>query len=528
MLSSVVFLMMPFGAVADVPEPTPDSSLNRLIITEVQTGNATRADEFIELYNTTDQPLDLSGWQLRYITASDSSIKSVVDPSSTIVLAPPVVDGATSLLPGHEHYLLYAGVVSPPAGAIARQYDALLPATGGSLVLVSPDNTACEWAVEDAIAWGSTNHLFGEAEALVPGASSSKDKIFQRYIDAVGSYVNTGNNSQDFWTGEATALPYQGTPAAASSQFLPSSAPLGSGVASQIYAARFDNVDCALPDPSTDPPDNSPPSTTPPADDPGMGGETEQDAPDPPSIPSANAGLTNPQVSELLPNPAQPQTDADDEFVEFYNPNDAVFDLSDYTIEAGTITKHRFVIPTGTTLLPKSFVAFFSADTGLSLSNSVGQVRLIDPLGAILAESDEYSNARDGESWILAEGKWQWTVSPTPNSLNMVNPPLVKSVATASTAKKSTKKSAPKSKVASASSKKSSTKTKTQDDTAQLASAVTESSRDPLHPGVLAAIAASALLYGAYEYRQDVANKIYQFRSNRAARRALRQSVKGR
>lgn len=505
-------MLLPALPVAAVEvEPAGGGTLPPVIITEVQTGNAARADEFIELHNTTSEPLDLTGWQLRYITSSATSTKNVGDPSSVINLVPPVVDGQTILIPAGGYYLLYSGVVTLPAGAIGQHYEGLLPATGGSLVLVGQDNQTCEFVAEDAIAWGNTTHLFGEGEALPAGSASANDRLFQRYIDASGIYLDTGVNAQDFAVAAAaTAAP---SPAAANTQLLPATPLPGSGVVSQLFTARFVIPDCTLPpeeeppvDPPTVPPEDSPPSVTDPS-------EPEPDAAPQPSIPAGNIGLKPPMLSELLPNPASPQTDQDDEFIELYNPNDSNFDLSGYVLEVGLKTKKRFVIPDGIKLTPRSFLAFFSADTNLALTNSGSQVVLLDPLGSTLAISEVYATAKDGQSWILANGKWQWTAKPTPNALNIVSAPAVKSSQT----KKS--KTAASTKTSGSSGQQ---KASSQEEDVQQAEAVASTSSTPLHPGVLAAIAFSAILYGAYEYRHDVANKVYQLRSYREARRASR------
>src|SRR5258706_5353561 len=132
-------------------------------------------------------------------------------------------------------------------------------------------------------------------------------------------------------------------------------------------------------------------------------------------------GLASPQVTEVLPNPAPPQSDNEDEFIELYNPNNSPFDLSGFKLQVGTKTKHTYTIPDGTTISAKTFLAFMSVDTGLAMSNSGGQVVLIDPLGNAISQTDIYSTANDGEAWALAKGKWYWTTSPTPNAPNIVN-----------------------------------------------------------------------------------------------------------
>ena len=49
-----------------------------------------------------------------------------------------------------------------------------------------------------------------------------------------------------------------------------------------------------------------------------------------------NPGKMAPIINEILPDPASPLTDADDEFIELYNPNDTTFDLSDFKLAFGS------------------------------------------------------------------------------------------------------------------------------------------------------------------------------------------------
>jgi hypothetical protein len=221
------------------------------------------------------------------------------------------------------------------------------------------------------------------------------------------------------------------------------------------------------------------------------------------SIPADDNGLSAPQISEVLPNPAPPKTDADDEFVELYNSNGKPFDLSGFILQVGTTTIHKYTFPDGTTIEPNKFSAFYSSDTGLSLSNSDGQVKLLDPAGNLLNQTDEYSNAKDGYAWVSADGLWQWTTSPTPNAANIIaTPPASKSSKPSSGANgKSAVKGA---KTAAAGSSGS----------AAGPSAI--SSTGKMHPLVLAGVGAAALIYALYEYRHDLANHLYKLRRNRA------------
>lgn len=223
------------------------------------------------------------------------------------------------------------------------------------------------------------------------------------------------------------------------------------------------------------------------------------------SIPSADVGLSVPQITELLPNPTSPQSDSEDEFIELYNPNDKDFDLSGFKLQVGLTTTHTYTFPSGTILAAGSFKSYYSIDTNLSMSNTSGQAKLIDPLGSVISQSDPYSSVKEGQSWDLANGSWYWA-TPTPDKSNTV------SISSNSTTNSSTSSKLPASDVKSAST--------------NVTQAVVTNSQAPpavkqpvkIHTWTIAAIGAGALLYALYEYRADIQNRYYQFRRYRETR----------
>lgn len=230
-----------------------------------------------------------------------------------------------------------------------------------------------------------------------------------------------------------------------------------------------------------------------------------------PSIPAADIGLQPPRITELLANPTGTGNENTDEFIELYNPNVSPFDLSGFVLQTGLTTKHSYTFPAGAKLAPKSFHAYYSAETGVSLSNTGSQADLQDPLGTVIAQSDPYSSAPDGQAWALANGDWYWTTKPTPGATNDIAAPIVKSASATSkvTSSKSSVKGASTTSVS-----KSSASTSTLANTAEAGS-----KSQPVHPLVLAGIGVIAVAYGLYEYRQDLANAVHKFRRNRSARR---------
>ena len=227
-------------------------------------------------------------------------------------------------------------------------------------------------------------------------------------------------------------------------------------------------------------------------------------------LPADDIGLSAPQLSEILPNPAAPQTDANDEFVELYNSNVKPFDLSGFAIQVGISTTHKYTFPDGTTLQPQQFGVYYSSDTGLSLSNTTGQVELLDPSGNVLEKSDVYSAAKDGYAWIYADGLWQWTTSATPGAKNIITSPPVPKSSNSKSAGSKTAVLGVKAGSSGSSSGGSSTPT-----------------TGSLHPAILAGVGALAVLYALYEYRHDLAGALYRFRRYRAARGESGQTAQG-
>ena len=530
--SAIALVFCPLAVRADDAPAVP---VGPVVITEVQTGAATASDEFVELYNRSSDPVDITGWQIRSVNAGGETTASLATVASA--------DGQPVVLPPGSYYTVHSAGVTP-IGA-GQTYAAGLAKTDKTLALFAADPGTCQMVVQDAVAWASATAGLtkGEGSPLDSASTNNKEKLLQRKRDTAGQYVDTSNNSFDFSLTAAVpgmAMPsvaVDATPGADNIAVLADgTAYPAAGVSSPLTPLTI--AGCTVPSPVTNPPDPTPePEPTP---DPGLQAPPDQTVeppadpvPEPPETtatqPEAvppNAGLLAPVVTELLPDPAAPQSDEADEYVELYNPNDAVFDLGGYSLESGLTATHRFSFTDGAELPPHTYVSFFSADTGLSLSNSGGQVRLLDPEGQLLSQTDPYPAAKESQAWAFINGTWQWTILPTPNAPNAASPSVAAKVSSASTKAKPKVKSAT---IAAAKPKTTKARTSSKpaaNDTVQNLAAVAP--RDPLHPGVLALIGVSAVLYGAYEYRRDVANKFHQFRSNRAARAALRRGLKGR
>lgn len=218
-----------------------------------------------------------------------------------------------------------------------------------------------------------------------------------------------------------------------------------------------------------------------------------------------NIGKMAPIINEILPNPASPQTDADDEFIELYNPNDSSFDLSGFKLAFGSTNPKKYTFPEGTVLSAKTFRIFTSGDTSISLSNEAAQVWLLDPNDKVIDTSQPYSSAKDGQAWALNNGAWIWTLQPSPNSMNT----LAAAVGSGS-------------KTAAATLGITSVGGTDNDSSTSARNPTSLADATPLHPSALAAVGMGAVGYALYEYRGDMANRIFQLRRYLRARRSLR------
>ncbi len=213
-------------------------------------------------------------------------------------------------------------------------------------------------------------------------------------------------------------------------------------------------------------------------------------------------------ITEVLPDPASPQLDSDDEFIELYNPYDQPLDLTGYTLKTGSTWHYSFTID-GLVVAPHEYAALTSADTRLTLSNSGSGVRLFDPAGTLLAEAPSYGKAKTGQSWALSgNNQWVWTTEATPGAGNVINSPAEAEATTA--AAKTTKKAATTTKPKTTSAKTTKAPTsKTASNvkgasSPQAGQTATVQNAGSNNYWLLIAAGALAGGYALYEYRQEV------------------------
>ncbi|MCX6727275.1 MAG: lamin tail domain-containing protein [Candidatus Saccharibacteria bacterium] len=399
-------------------------AVSSVIVVGIQTGSKTSAsEELIELYNTSSQNQDITGWKLEYLS---SAPKDFSIPSRTIILSGSITPQSTYMLTSTNFMIEKADVHFAPT----------LAASGGHLRLRSNDMKT----TYDLVGWGTATHASGN-----PALAPAPGEILRRQKTNNGDYSTTGDNAADFST--------------------PSSADA-----------------------------------------------TMQNAVDQSTI------IT---ISELLPNPGSPLTDSKDEFIELHNGSSDSVQLKGYSIWAGTNLSYSYKIP-DMTLQPDEYKALFARDTRIALSNSGGQVVLKNPGGTTVSETSPYDTALENKTWAWDGSTWAWSDTATPGAVNIVKASTAQS---ASIPLAAPPKPIKVPKVASRKTTTKAIKSKTTDKkkvTDKPKKSKNEEPTPTLHPGILAGVGGSAVLYGAYEYRRDAATFIQKLREHRSNRRKNR------
>lgn len=351
--------------------PVSANTLPQALITEVQTGFIDASSgleypkqEFIEVANVSAAPLVMDGWQLEYLSAAHDGTGEPTAELNTI--------NGTLPLNGHAlfSYIGYNPASSDASfgvGSIATS--GMLAKSGGRVRLMNGD------IMVDCVAWGSATALTGCDK--VSGTSAAGQTIQRPHSDN-GSYDKT------------LGVKHLSPPTPRGGELYPS----------------FE-----MPEPNPNGP-NVPGTEDPEPEVPEEPENPEQpQEPQQPTIPLNCPGV---ELSEILPNPAG--VDTIGEFIELYNTTDQTVSLQGCSLRLGAAGK-VYNFAAGTHLQPYEYRAFMYSTTGISLTNSGGEVWLLSPE---VQTSLTYPTSADDQAWALIDGVWQTTFQPTPNAPNVL------------------------------------------------------------------------------------------------------------
>lgn len=459
--SLLAVLLVTFGCTAFARVQADTTAVPSLTISQLKITSSN--GQFVTLYNPTNSTLDMSKYQLEYFNSFD-----INKATSSKLLS------LTGMLPPHSYFMINDGTLQVCFQMTLQSASLGFSSTSGMVEVLSVGQSSpgglISSGLQDYVGWSKTTVSGTQTLPVSTNAFLQRQPIDAQNNPAVaqaggGSWLAVQRDTSSSCGLVTVANPTNGNISSGLNQLLPTSDALASSAVA----------------------------------DPGIGTGSV----------ATYSNPTEPQITELLPNPAGTGTDATKEFIELYNPNDTVYDLSGYKLQVGLSTKRSYTFPAASYLMAGSYTAFYPTQTGLVLSNNGSQASLLDPDGNVVSVTDQYSTAPDGQAWVLTEYTWQWTTQPSPGASNaIVQPPVaapmpvpvaavtqhkLPAVKTVTAAKLKTAK---KPKVASAKHKSTLPPSKT----AALAAPKTV----PIHPWELALVGGLALLYGVYEYRNDL------------------------
>lgn len=354
----------------NLPMLTKASEANHVVISEVKItgGTGKTADEFVELYNPTDQTIGLSGWQLVKKTASGSSYILVDNFGEREIRS-------------HSFFL-----VAHPVGYLGETQPDFYYTTTNS---VADNNTVVllnDVGQEiDKVGFGTATDFEGTA-ALNPGANKSlerkalADSVIETMVEGgpdyfLGNGKDTDDNEADF------ILRGDSEP--------------------QNSTSELEYRDIIVPDIPEPPVEEPTPSPPPPS------------AGDEPAPPIYSDKI---KISEVFPNPAGRD---EGEFVELLNSGTAEVDLADWYL--GDMSSRRYKIDksdfTSTIIEGGAHFVLKKEVSGVSLNNTEDAAKLYYPDGT-LVDAVEYGDCQEGRSYSLIGGKWAWTDQITAGQTN--------------------------------------------------------------------------------------------------------------
>lgn len=437
--------------------------LENLLIVEMQTASLEKAgEEFVELHNPNDLELDLSGWLLQYKPATSenwstkSELSGIIEPRGRYLIST-------------EDYL--------DEEAIDTMSPGLAKAAGHVRLLEPSLEEDGEDTVHDLVGWGITaDSAEGELPTVAPEAGQS----LKRIVDEDGYFIDTDINFDDF---EVSELP---TPVSDEEPIDETTEPVDD---EEIVDEEPEEIFDEEPEEIIDE-------------------EVADEQGEVAGLVSEPKVYSKVSITELLIDPSSPKTDADDEFIELFNPNKSSVQLEGYTIQTGNTFSRSFTIPS-LEIAPGQYLALYSIDTGLPLSNAGSQARILDPNGDEVFKTSPYEKAKSDNAWALVAGKWQWTSTPTPAAPNVI-------VVPASTSRKKSSKSSS-SRSRSSSSKSSSSSSGS--DGRIIYEEPAAIANTEINTAVLIGVGSLAFGYAIYEYRHDIANRYHQSRRYFKSRR---------
>ncbi|MBU4351029.1 lamin tail domain-containing protein [Candidatus Parcubacteria bacterium] len=119
--------------------------------------------------------------------------------------------------------------------------------------------------------------------------------------------------------------------------------------------------------------------------------------------------------NEILPSPLGP--DENEEWIEIYNQNNFIVNLSGWQISDSLGQVKAYSFPNNTTINAKSYLVINRPESKITLNNQEDELLIFNPDQEIV-DSIHYKTAVSGQSFSRFSNGWSWTNQLTPASAN--------------------------------------------------------------------------------------------------------------
>ena len=414
-----LFLFSVFVFPIAFPIISASASSQTIIINEIAlmgTGTSS-SDEWIELYNATDQPIDLTNWILSSGDGSPSitfSNKSI--PAKGYFLLERTDDNS---VPGITADFIYTGALTDSGENLELKdgNNAIIDAVncvssgwfaGDKTTKQTMERKSSDVSGNDASNWQTSATPGGTPKAQnSAGAASTEKQSSQQEesssedITATETTAQTNKSPIAVAGPDIVALVGQEIAFDASGSSDPENAPLtylwnfGDGfTSSEVKTAhQYPYAGTYIVSLSVSDGTNSSTDTL-----------------------SATIFTNALLISEFIPNPEG--KDEENEWIEIFNKSDKIINISFWKI--ATEAK-EFSLPANTLISPFSYLVLSRSATKISLPNSNGVVKLLYPNGQISQEI-KYEKTKQGQSIAMeSASKYTWTIIPTPGAPNIIS-----------------------------------------------------------------------------------------------------------
>lgn len=408
-----------------------------IVIRQVQASGAEGARyEFVEIENTSNTDVDITGWSIEYV--SSSGLRTTKLKTFTTSL-----DYGRIFLPSGNSEAVVSDSVKNTLGTEIDFFKPIISATKGTIRIV---NAAGE--VVDIVGWGDTvgyeSEPFQESlddgvlRRIQPDSDINKvDFALIPYDQASYEYGNTAEYvdvctntpEMDVTPPDGMVLSGDGVCSPAVVDVCPGltevyeTVPDGYVLQDGACVPQPDDIDDeTVSDDATTEDDTATPNDSEDAEEGDVlaedesGATVESDEDDVVGIP----GITQDEddsplvvylplyITELLPNPAG--SDTGEEYIEIYNSSEHVIEGKDYYIK---IDEKKYSL-VDTSFAAQSYTVIKSADLPFQLVNSIGKEVTLYSIDDILhSKSTVYTDAQDDIAWTYYNDVWQY-MKPSP------------------------------------------------------------------------------------------------------------------